>query len=101
MTNMLLKTPNDEGNSSIVQALATGRHRIQESDIIDETLEGIIGGTEAIGHALTNLAFHLAREKQVTAKLRQELRASSFHPDTAPSTALFKLPYLVQLLHDL
>ena len=92
----LLEQQDASSKTCIVQALAWGRHSISSSDVADEALEGIIGGTEAIGHALTNLAFHVAKNRQVAVRLRQELFANSFSPDMPTSTLSSKFPYLVR-----
>ena len=92
----LLEQQRDGSKACVIQALAWGRYSISHSDIADEALEGVIGGTEAIGHALTNLAFHIAKNKHVAARLRQELLANSFSPRMPPSTVSSKFPYLVR-----
>lgn len=97
----LLERPNCWEKPCVVQSLATGRYPIPLPDILDETTEGIFGGTEAIGHALTNIAFHLAKEKQVVGKLRQELREGSFQPNVAPNATLSRFPYLVLCFQSL
>jgi hypothetical protein len=89
--------PVQQNEQCIARSLAT--YGIPLPDIIDETLEGIIGGTEAVGHALTNVTFHLAKEKQVVAKLRKELADGCFRPEVPPSAVLSKFQYLVRQFH--
>ena len=91
----LLEYPNYRDNPSVVEALGSSHHEISRSDIIDEALEGVFGGTEAIGHASTNIAFHLAKDQHIRANLRQELNAGAFHPGMAPNAVISKFPYLV------
>jgi hypothetical protein len=86
-----------QNKQCIAQSLAA--YGIPLPDIINETLEGIIGGTEAVGRALTNIAFHLAKEKQVIIKLRKELADVSFRPEVSPSAVLLKFQYLERQFH--
>ncbi|MCJ1332571.1 hypothetical protein MMC10_009264 [Thelotrema lepadinum] len=96
----LLQRSEEMDKPCVVQVLAQGRYRSSTSDIADEAVEAIIGGTEAIGHGLTNLAFHIAKNKRIAVELRQELIANSFHPNMPPNAVASKFPYLAATVKE-
>lgn len=66
--------------------------------LMDEAFVILGAGTVTTSRALTRIAFHLARDKSITRKLRDELRPVMSTPGMHPeSIDLENLPYLVRV----
>lgn len=83
------------GPPCLSQSLASGKSSLELADIIDEMVEGLIGGTEAIGHASTNLGYHLLHQPEVVCDLRNRLQEGGFDEYTSPRDIQKRFPLIV------
>lgn len=97
----LLKEHNDNGKTSegLIYRLADSATSYRDSGmapVYEDFMELLWGGREVLGHAMTNVTYHLMANPGCMVKLRAELQEarSTIDFSTASYTELQKLPYL-------
>ncbi|KAJ5665071.1 uncharacterized protein N7477_007519 [Penicillium maclennaniae] len=92
-------------NGSIIEFIA-GAHMPQHmrtpNRLADEGLALIIGGTETTARSLGLGMYHLLRNENIIAKLREELRSVMPTPESRPTwNQLEQLPYLSAVISEI
>ncbi|KAL3470587.1 cytochrome P450 [Aspergillus californicus] len=90
----------ENGLQCLVQALANGKSPLHLADVVDETVEALLGGTEAIGHALTNIAHHVLKDLPLAARLQNELQEGLFDVNMSPDALRNRFPLLDAIIKE-
>ena len=101
MIRGLIKSHDDNGKPAHNKALL---YQMVDHDVsyrefgsapaIEEFMELLWGGREVLGHALSNVSYHLMTNPSRMARLHQELKSAPFDLATATYAQLATLPYL-------
>ncbi|KAF9885032.1 hypothetical protein FE257_000763 [Aspergillus nanangensis] len=85
-----------DGSKCFAQGVASGKTPVDLNGVVDEVVGSFVAGSEAIGHSLTHIAYHLMQQPGLVAQLREELERNGFDTGISPRQIHRRFPLLVE-----